>query len=417
MARYLIQSLRLSFVCVLLSLLYSFVLQKRSSSSSRMVESPIDTLPPDGEEDFPTAGPLVPALGGSMNLPAIVYGAGAFSNQYNSDDHLASTIPLRTVRLALRYGIRAFDTSAYYGPSEIVLGNILHALREEFPRSSYQLMTKCGRHGLSNFDYSPTTIRESVKRSLERLKTDYLDTVYLHDVEFVATPVAPRTTGNHTVALDAEAAAYGLAQGDEAKIRDEGDQKVLDAFRELQTLKEEGLIKNIGLTGFPLPTLLRLAILILHTAPYKPVDVLLSYSHLCLQNSAFLQFVPHFYERAKIGQLLAASPLSMALLTTNPPSWHPAPPELRKAVVESASTWDGDYPNLAVGYSVRHTNFAEKPLPLVIGLSTPREVHEIVKVWREIQAGSENDARRKGEEKAREVFRQAGYLDWSWASP
>ena len=41
---------------------------------------------------------------------------------------------------SFRYGIRAFDTSAYYGPSEIVLGNILESLREEFPRSSYQLV-------------------------------------------------------------------------------------------------------------------------------------------------------------------------------------------------------------------------------------------------------------------------------------
>ena len=41
---------------------------------------------------------------------------------------------------SVRYGICAFDTSAYYGPSEIVLGNILETLRAEFPRSSYQLV-------------------------------------------------------------------------------------------------------------------------------------------------------------------------------------------------------------------------------------------------------------------------------------
>lgn len=167
------------------------------------------------------------------------------------------------------YGIRAIDTSPYYGPSEIVLGNALSALREEFPRSSYKLvchssvegfkwsefvlkMTKCGRYGTSTFDYAPTTIRESVKRSLQRLQTDYLDSVYLHDAEFVATSVAPRPTGNPTAALKDEAAAYGLAAGDEAKIHGEGDQKILDAFHELQKLKEEGLVKNIGITGlFP----------------------------------------------------------------------------------------------------------------------------------------------------------------------
>ncbi|KAF8914139.1 Aldo/keto reductase [Gymnopilus junonius] len=377
----------------------------------------IDRPPEDEEIDLPTAGPLVPILGEPMGLPAIIFGAGTFAGQYNSDDYLTGTIPLRAVRLALRYGIRTIDTSPYYGPSEIVLGNALSALREEFPRSSYKLMTKCGRYGVSTFDYSPTTIRESVKRSLQRLQTEYLDTVYLHDVEFVATPVAPRPTGNPTLALKDEAAAYGLAQGDEAKIHGEGDQKILAAFYELQKLKEEGLVKNIGITGFPLPTLLRLAILILHTPPYKSLDVLLSYSHLCLQNSALLEFIPHFYERAKVGQLVAASPLSMGLLTATPPNWHPAPPELRQAVIESSKTWKGDFPNLAVGYSIRRASSVEKPLPLVVGFSNPKEVHECIKAWREVQAESGKSERQEGESVARQVFQDAGYLDWSWASP
>jgi D-arabinose 1-dehydrogenase len=42
--------------------------------------------------------------------------------------------------LIFSYGIRSFDTSAYYGPSEIVLGTALKALRNEFPRSSYKLV-------------------------------------------------------------------------------------------------------------------------------------------------------------------------------------------------------------------------------------------------------------------------------------
>lgn len=40
----------------------------------------------------------------------------------------------------IRYGIRAFDTSAYYGPSEIVLGSVLKTLKDEFPRGSYKLV-------------------------------------------------------------------------------------------------------------------------------------------------------------------------------------------------------------------------------------------------------------------------------------
>lgn len=110
-------------------------------------------------------------------------------------------------------------------------------------------MTKCGRYGLDSFDYSPTTIRETVKQSLERLKTDYLDVVYLHDVEFVCAPMAARPTGNHIGAIKDEAASYGLAEGDEALARGEGDQKVLDALAELRDLQREGLIKHVGISG------------------------------------------------------------------------------------------------------------------------------------------------------------------------
>ncbi|KAF5333742.1 hypothetical protein D9611_002359 [Ephemerocybe angulata] len=369
-------------------------------------------------EDHPIPGIPLDVLVGPLELPAIVYGAGTFSNQYNSDEHLSSDIPLRTVRLALRYGIRAIDTSVYYGSSEIVLGNILEALRDEFPRSSYKLMTKCGRYGPANFDYSPQTVRESVKRSLQRLKTDYLDVVYLHDVEFVCDQVAPHPTGQVHGALGEDAAAYGLAPGDEGTVRGQGDQKILDAFNELRKLKEEGLIKKIGITGYPLPTLLRLALLILHNPPYKPVDIILSYSHLCLQNSTFEQFAPRLKEQANVETLLAASPLSMGLLTGNPPKWHPAPPALVEAVGIAKEGWPGKFTDLALGYAIGRTGGEHGNTPLVAGFSTPQEVHECVKVWREIkEGGGSADERRAGEEKARAIFKEAGYLDWSWSSP
>ena len=79
------------------------------------------SIPVDTVEDYPTPGRalvrriLLQALrnasrqphlkergGGPLELPVIIYGAGSFSNQYNTDDHLSSDIPLRTVRLALR---------------------------------------------------------------------------------------------------------------------------------------------------------------------------------------------------------------------------------------------------------------------------------------------------------------------------
>ncbi|EKM80246.1 hypothetical protein AGABI1DRAFT_113447 [Agaricus bisporus var. burnettii JB137-S8] len=369
------------------------------------------TNPAEGDEDKPVDGFQMPRVG-PMDLPALIYGCGVFSAQFNSGDHIMGEEGTRAIRLALRYGINAFDTARYYGPSEYVLGNILQALKEEFPRSSYQIMTKCGRFAANDFDYSPTRIRRCVLKSLERLQTDYLDVVYLHDVEFVATSILPRLEGNHVIALNDEAVAYGLARGDEGKVRGPGDQAVLDALVELRKLKQEGIVKKIGITGYPLPTLLRIAILINSTPPFEPLDVVLSYSHLTLQNSTFNDFAPHFYERARVKQLVAAGPLSMGLLSPKPPSWHPAPEELQSAVAKAVEIVQ-DLPTLAQGYTARQTG---TKMPLVAGFSNVKEVHECVKVWREVHE-KRDGLRLQQEKEVIEVFGRSQYLDWSWKSP
>ncbi|KAH9918140.1 Aldo/keto reductase [Fomitopsis serialis] len=394
---------------------------------------------PDEDEDRPTTALRFTV--GPLGLSEIVFGAAALSTIYNKDEHISSFTPVRTVRLALRYGVNAFDTSAYYGESEIVLGTALKALEPDFPRSSYKLVRTTQprfprlsdttsftllstrlddqmrplRHPRADFDYSPATLRASVQRSLKRLNTTYLDAVYLHDTEFVATQVGPHEDGHPTDALKPEnLEKYGLADGQESKVWGEGDQLILDGLAELQKMKDEGIVKAIGITGYPLPTLLRLALLVLHTAPYKPLDVLLSYSQLTLQNSAFADFAPHLLERARVGQLLTASPLNMGLLTPTPPKWHPAPTELKdavKKVAEACSGWDGGLVNVAVGYGYRKA--AELDVPMVAGLSYPREVHESMHAWRDLKGSQEK--RIAQEDKAFEIF--DGYLGWSWASP
>ncbi|KLO16375.1 Aldo/keto reductase [Schizopora paradoxa] len=377
--------------------------------------------------DVPDAGEPLEAVG-EMQLPPIVFGAGTFSNQYNEDGHLEGVTPLRTIRLALQSGINAFDTSAYYGPSEIIIGNALKTLKDEFPRSTYRLMTKCGRYGVyrENFDYSPSTIRKSVERSLARLHTTYLDVVYLHDVEFVVEAVLARSNGDHTTALTTEEKEYGLAEEQMGKVWGDGDRKFLGALAELRKMQSEGLIKHVGITGYPLPTLLRLSLLALHTAPFKPLDVLLSYSQSNLQNGAFAAFAPHFRNRAKIPQLLAASPLNMGLLTNSPPSWHPAPPALRDAVarsVKAVGEWPGGLPNVAIGFSIREkwdkkvvgNNTSE--IPVVIGLSSPEEVKEAVRVWREVRSISVDEERLSMEQKVTFEMKESGYFGWAWESP
>ena len=67
----------------------------------------------------------------------------------------------------------------WYHPSEMILGRVLKALEGEFPRDSYQIITKVGKYGpnASQVVYDAESVEASVERSLKRLGTDYLDVV------------------------------------------------------------------------------------------------------------------------------------------------------------------------------------------------------------------------------------------------
>ncbi|KAG9317146.1 Aldo/keto reductase family-domain-containing protein [Chiua virens] len=406
-----------------------------SKSSRTMVErlnapQPTFSLPalvdiPDEDVDKPDHDKRITTSFGP-GVPAVVLGAASFSAFYNDDEHVRGVVPLRTTRLALRYGITGFDTSPYYGPSEIVLGNALKALENEFPRSSYQLFTKCGRFGNTRdaFDYTPQGVRASVARSLTRLHTTYLDTVYVHDVEFLAVCKAPKTSGDHQSALDAEAAAYGLHEGGEAVVHGDGDREVLGAIGELKKLQAEGVVKQVGISGYPLPTLLRLAILVRHTPPYEPLDVVLSYCHLNLQNSTLLAFKIAFEQRAGVKQVLTASPLSMGLLRPNPPAWHPASRDLRMVVeraVQMTMTPSGEsgLPELALQYAFEKAR--EVGMPTVVGLGSLRDVHESARIWYEVEKRrlGENEEWKQRVKDVLSVFGEGkdGLLDRSWENP
>lgn len=101
------------------------------------------------------------------------------------------------IELAWERGIRLFDTAPLYGGglSEERLGAALAGL----PRDAYVLTTKTGvtrpyaqaavspggtrRRAADLWDYSRAGTRSSVARSLERLRTDRLDIVHLHNIE------------------------------------------------------------------------------------------------------------------------------------------------------------------------------------------------------------------------------------------
>lgn len=83
----------------------------------------------------------------------------------------------RVLNAALDGGINFLDTSACYGISEELIGRAIAHRRQE-----YILATKCGHAtgGYKGEEWTAQTIRDSIDRSLVRLKTDYLDLVQLH---------------------------------------------------------------------------------------------------------------------------------------------------------------------------------------------------------------------------------------------
>lgn len=82
----------------------------------------------------------------------------------------------RLLASALDAGLNVIDTAECYLDSEELIGNAV-----SHRRNDYYLFTKCGHSsGLDYPDWNPKLLIESINRSLERLKTDYLDLVQLH---------------------------------------------------------------------------------------------------------------------------------------------------------------------------------------------------------------------------------------------
>lgn len=243
------------------------------------------------------------------------------------------TIAMAAVKAAFDRGINFFDTSPYYGStrSETVLGKAI----KQLPREEIIVASKVGRYGAEEFDFSAARVIQSVHESLQRLGLKTLDLVQCHDIEFV-----------------------------------DLDLVVGEALPALQQLKEDGLVRAIGITGLPLKCLVE----VLDRVPSGVVDVVLSYCHYTLCDTTLCEFIPRFREY-EVG-VINASPLCMGLLTAQgPPAWHPAPRELRDAAAAAADvarSVGASLPRLAIMDSMKNEHVSS----LLVGLSSPKEVNE-----------------------------------------
>ena len=86
----------------------------------------------------------------------------------------------RLLNIALDGGINFLDTAACYGKSEEWVGRTISHRRQE-----YILASKAGHviEGYEGEEWTARTIRDSVERSLKRMKTDHLDLIQLHSCE------------------------------------------------------------------------------------------------------------------------------------------------------------------------------------------------------------------------------------------
>ncbi|HSJ55253.1 MAG TPA: aldo/keto reductase [Anaerolineae bacterium] len=90
-----------------------------------------------------------------------------------SEEQTASLI----LNTALDHGINFLDTAACYDNSEELIGRTIAHRRHEFV-----LSTKAG-HVAGDYvgqSWTATTVRDSIDRSLVRMRTDHLDVVHLH---------------------------------------------------------------------------------------------------------------------------------------------------------------------------------------------------------------------------------------------
>ncbi|MBE1515148.1 aldo/keto reductase [Nesterenkonia halotolerans] len=140
-----------------------------------------------------------------------------------------------TVEAAWNEGIRYFDTAPFYGAG--LAEKRLGATLSQQPRDEFVLSTKVGRYMLDETeeksglfadgrnkkvvtDYTADATRRSIEQSIERLGTDRLDFVFVHDVS-----------------RDFHGDEW-IGKLEEART---------GAFRVLTQMREEGLIKGWGL--------------------------------------------------------------------------------------------------------------------------------------------------------------------------
>jgi len=274
---------------------------------------------------IPASMPMRPLGRTGLSVSVLGFGASPLGDAFRVTDPAEGK---RAVHMAIDHGVNFFDVAPYYGLTlaETRLGDALAGRRDKVV-----LATKCGRYGVDDFDFSAKRVNASLDESLVRLRTDYVDLLQVHDVEF----------------------------GDVRQIVEE----TIPAMRRLQ---EQGKARYIGITGYPLKTLARIA-------ESVPVDTILSYCRYNLMIADMDEILTPVAKRHGIG-LINASALHMGVLAEDEaPEWHPAPAPVieagRRAAVLCKERGE-DLTAVALRFCADH-GYASTTL---VGMSTRKQV-------------------------------------------
>ena len=254
-----------------------------------------------------------------MKVSNLGFGASSLGGVFHD---IREAEGIKAVHTAVDNGINFIDVSPYYGhyKAETVLGKAL----KEIERDRYYLSTKVGRYGengVNTWDYSAKRVTASVYESMERLYIDYIDLINVHDVEFA-----------------------------------DLNQVVEETLPALVKLREEGVVKHVGITDLQ-PENLKWVI---EHVPAGTIESVLCFCHYSLNDEMILDYLD-FFEANNIG-VVNASPFSMGLLTKRgAPAWHPAPEPLKEAcrrATEHCAEKGYDIEKLAVQYSTSNPRIA-----------------------------------------------------------
>ena len=266
-----------------------------------------------------------------LRVSVVGYGTAPLGDMFGANEEDAA---LRSAHRALDAGINFFDSSPFYGNglAEERLGKVLRGRRDKII-----IGTKAGRYGPEEFDFSAARTRRGFEESLRRLGTDYVDILQLHDVEFV----------------DLEG-------------------PIGEGYLELVRLRDAGLCRFIGMTGYPTAMTRRVM-------TECDLDVTLSYAHCTLLDDCLATEVLPVAEEREVGVINAAA-VALGLLTEAGP-----PPHIAKMVgeqicatarraVEVCQRRGADVSFLANQYSIQRSGCATT----FIGTAKQRHLDSVV---------------------------------------